>query len=448
MSAGTRVLSGLVLVGLVAGVADAADIGVAAKKIVVVDKLASSGKAKAVFAAKDAGVTKGAGTDTSTIALDLFFGYQGTQGPASGQFVVPPGPSDGEAGWIVNKDTVAKFVNKDAPNGPTGAKVATVKPGTLIKVVGKNLGDQPIDLLGAGAPVTDLCVATIVTNAGEINRHCTLFPLETIAYKEIAGGTGRKLVAKNGLADAACGACGGGLPSTTSTTTSTSTSTTTTTSTSTSSTTSTSIAGTTTSTSSSSSSSTTTPSTTPTTTSTTTSTIIPAGCGNGTLNAGETCDDGNNSNNDGCPANCVILPCTPLAGTSRLVEVSFTPPVGVGIAGLTLILNYPEQKVFMPPAGPQTTIGAANFTPLHPPAEVLIRGADLAPAGSTGSGHAVRGIMGDDAAVPAGPIFRLNFQNCQGAAAPLAGEFNCAIVNAVDQGTNPISGVTCSASLL
>lgn len=165
------------------------------------------------------------------------------------------------------------------------------------------------------------------------------------------------------------------------------------------------------------------------------------------MNAGETCDDGNHSDNDGCPANCFIAACTPVAGSVRQVTVSFTPPPGIDIAALTLLMNYPEQKVFMPPAGPQAQIGAANFVPLYPPAEVFIRGADLAPAGSTGSGHAVRGLMADSTAVPAGPIFQLKFQDCQGAAAPIPGEFNCTVLDATDPFTNQVSGVTCGVTV-
>jgi len=78
---------------------------------------------------------------------------------------------------------------------------------------------------------------------------------------------------------------------------------------------------------------------------------------------------------------------------------------------------------------------------------VFIRGADLAPAGSTGSGHAVRGVMADSTAVPPGPIFQLKFQDCSGAAAPIAGEFNCRVLDASDPFSNPLASVTCSASL-
>jgi hypothetical protein len=165
------------------------------------------------------------------------------------------------------------------------------------------------------------------------------------------------------------------------------------------------------------------------------------------LNPGETCDDGNNDDNDGCPADCFIAACTPIAGTVRPVTVSFTPPAGVNVAGLTLLLNYPEGKVFIPPAGPQVQISATYFVPSYPPANVFIRGADLAPAGSTGSGHAVRGVMADSEAVPPGPIFQLKFQDCEGAAAPLAGEFNCRVLDASDPFSNPLQGVTCGVTL-
>ena len=42
--------------------------------------------------------------------------------------------------WLVNKPTVAKYVNKDAPTGG-GVKVSVLKPMKLIKMVGKSLGD-------------------------------------------------------------------------------------------------------------------------------------------------------------------------------------------------------------------------------------------------------------------------------------------------------------------
>jgi hypothetical protein len=49
--------------------------------------------------------------------------------------------------------------------------------------------------------------------------------------------------------------------------------------------------------------------------------------------------------------------------------------------------------------------------------------------------------------VPHGPVFQLKFQDCQGAAAPIAGEFNCYVLDASDPFSNKLTNVTCSASL-
>jgi hypothetical protein len=55
-----------------------------------------------------------------------------------------------------------------------------------------------------------------VSNGGEINRLCTRFPIDEVAFSSIAQ-TGSELVAKNGVADPNCAVCGGGPPTTTST---------------------------------------------------------------------------------------------------------------------------------------------------------------------------------------------------------------------------------------
>jgi len=172
------------------------EIPVTAKKLIVIDKVATVDKAKVVYVSKDtiAGITKGAGTDPADIEASFAFRYDGSVG----QFAMPQGAS-----WLVNKTTVAKYVNKEAPSGPGGAKVSVVKPGKLIKVVGASLGDTPIDLFAAGIPDGEVSTAYTITNGGETFRFCSAFAPATAVYKEIAGGLGRKLVAKNGAA-AAC----------------------------------------------------------------------------------------------------------------------------------------------------------------------------------------------------------------------------------------------------
>ena len=220
---------------LVVSHALAADIAVTGKKLIIVDKTTTASRAKVVYVSKDrtAGITKGSGTDTSNIdaQFDFFYG----SGSAMGSFVIPAGTNNGTDGWKVNKTSVAKYINKPAPAGPTGAKVAVIKPGKLLKIVGKNLGDSPIDIVTAGGPGAGT-VETIFTinNDAETNRHCTSFPV--CSFKVIAAGTGAKLVCKNGVG----GTCPVPATTTTSTVTTTSTSIATTSSTSSSTTTSTS----------------------------------------------------------------------------------------------------------------------------------------------------------------------------------------------------------------
>jgi len=182
------------IVGAVFGLAEiatAADIPVTSVKLIVVDKLAASAKAKAVFVTKDPAVVKGAGTDPAQIEATLHVAYDG----ASGAFEMPSG-----ANWIVNKGPVAKYVNKLAPMGGA-VNVGVIKPAMLVKVVGKSLGDAPLDIsLAPGGPVY---VAHTVVNGGETNRHCTRF--DACVHQSIAGNTGYKLVCKgSSTGDAAC----------------------------------------------------------------------------------------------------------------------------------------------------------------------------------------------------------------------------------------------------
>jgi hypothetical protein len=133
----------------------------------------------------------------------------------------------------------------------------------------------------------------------------------------------------------------------------------------------------------------------------------------------------------------VVAACTPVAGTVRQVTVSFAPPAGVDVAALTLLMDYPEEKVFMPPAGPQTQIGAANFVPLYPPPSDPRGGSDARGAWARGR-QCGRG---------AGADLPVKFQDCEGATVPSAGEFNCTVLDATDPFTTPVLGVECSVTL-
>ena len=157
---------------------------------------ATASKAKLVFVAKDAAITKGSGIDPATIEVELTVAYG--NGSATGTFLLP----QADAGWIINRSTVAKFLNRSAPTGSTVAKVSLVKPGKLVKLVGKGLGDSPLDLVAAGDPAGPVHTAYCVTNAGE--RICLCSSLTDCTYKSTAAGTGAKLVCRAGTGDPGC----------------------------------------------------------------------------------------------------------------------------------------------------------------------------------------------------------------------------------------------------
>jgi hypothetical protein len=184
----------------------AAEIPVVGKKLILLDKLASAGAAKVVYVSKDpeAGITKGTGTDTGTIGATFYVGYLGVGNTAAGRFSMLPGTFDGDSGWLVNKPAVAKFVNKlDPPGGvPTGVKVAVIKPGKLLKIVGKTLGDDPIDILAAGPPTGEVFTAYCVINEGVESCHCTAF--NNCIFKSVSKGSGAKVSCKTSTGDAAC----------------------------------------------------------------------------------------------------------------------------------------------------------------------------------------------------------------------------------------------------
>jgi hypothetical protein len=187
-----QVFATAVMVGLLAGPAMPADILCKGKKVIIIDNLAG-GKAKVVALTKDGGcgITKGTstGTDPSVISASFFYSYQGNEGVLD----APLGVSDGTKGWLVNKDGIAKYVNKDAGVGGDGTKIFLVKPNRRIKVSGRNLGDSPIDILSAGdltGGSPDLNTSYTITNDGETNRVCSAYDC---TFKLIANDTGAKL---------------------------------------------------------------------------------------------------------------------------------------------------------------------------------------------------------------------------------------------------------------
>jgi hypothetical protein len=181
------VLGGLAVV-FAAGSAMAVEVGITGKKLVIVDKLTAAGKAKIAYVAKDTPANKGA--DTGTISASI--AYQSPTLGSSGGAAMPSG------GFIVNKATVAKYVNKDAPGGAGAVKVAVIKPTKLLKAVLKDLGDAgtKINIYQGGATTNPVDVNTqyTVVDSGGVRKHCGEFT--GCARKIIGGGTGAKVVCK------------------------------------------------------------------------------------------------------------------------------------------------------------------------------------------------------------------------------------------------------------
>jgi cysteine-rich repeat protein len=158
----------------------------------------------------------------------------------------------------------------------------------------------------------------------------------------------------------------------------------------------------------------------------------PTACGNGVVTTPETCDDGNTNNNDNCPSTCAILNCTPDFGSARAVDVSVSS--GNLVAGLTVLLDYPENKVRIPGSGGGVPGGIIT---------------DL-PAGSFGStndlDHAVRQVIAGAFPIADGLLFRVNFEDCLPLMIPAPGAFTCTVLAANDSSSAPLAGVTCSVT--
>ena len=163
----------------------------------------------------------------------------------------------------------------------------------------------------------------------------------------------------------------------------------------------------------------------------------PAVCGNGSVECGETCDDGNTTNFDICPSTCVEQACTPTA-TPVTATVTWNAPASV--AGMTVVVDYPEGKVKVPGIG--STIAPGTFTG-YPSgtshAENIL--------GTTG--YAARVVVSKATAITPRPgtLFVVHTTTCQEAPAAVSGDFTCTVESAfAPDGVTPVAA-TCSVSV-
>jgi hypothetical protein len=174
----------------------AADVGIAAKKLLIKEK----GGGTLLFLAKDPGVVKGAGAADKK-------GPQGLVGEIAAFVGDPAGSVSGAwtlpEPWKKNTEKVAVLAHKTAEGSLRKAKL---KNGKNARVLVKTLGDEGASFFSAAPEALDgLTVVLTVANANDASTHrmCTRFAAADGARIKVKDGRkGRSIVAKNGTATA------------------------------------------------------------------------------------------------------------------------------------------------------------------------------------------------------------------------------------------------------
>jgi hypothetical protein len=123
--------------------------------------------------------------------------------------------------------------------------------------------------------------------------------------------------------------------------------------------------------------------------------------------------------------------CRPRPNDRTIAVVSFAPPEGGLVAGLTMIVDYPEQKVALPGTGTNVPKEAIGGTPTG------------AVVGANDSGTEVKLVLAAPGDLTPGKIAELRFEGCEGAGPVTASDFVCRVVEAADPMTNLVRDVTC-----
>jgi len=130
-----------------------------------------------------------------------------------------------------------------------------------------------------------------------------------------------------------------------------------------------------------------------------------------------------------------IASCPPVDGSSRLFSIDFAPPAGVDVAGITVLVDYPEAQVTIPGSGNAVSVRQSI---LDVPQGAISSPNDL--------DDALREGIASSAALAPGRLFTIQFEDCQGATPPGTGDFSCTVEDASDPAGNTVTGVTCAVS--
>jgi cysteine-rich repeat protein len=161
-------------------------------------------------------------------------------------------------------------------------------------------------------------------------------------------------------------------------------------------------------------------------------------CGNGSIDAGEDCDDGNYVNGDGCPNDCTLVNCT-TDGTQVTANINVTVPAHyMGANVLQVYIEYPEDKIKIPGTGNAQLVFDNYF------ATDAGAGIDLNDLNYgiyiLENGAGVTNIAGL-------PSFgQIEFDHCDLAAAPADTDFDCIVLDASNAG-GTVAGATCTVDV-
>ena len=114
------------------------------------------------------------------------------------------------------------------------------------------------------------------------------------------------------------------------------------------------------------------------------------------------------------------------------MAVRFAAPEGAAVAGLTLLLDYPETSVNLEGSGASVRAGAITDVPSG------------AVSGANDLGNALRQTIGKAGPLVPGLLFKVHFQDCKGAPAARPRDFSCTVEQASDPQANALGGITCS----
>ena len=154
-------------------------------------------------------------------------------------------------------------------------------------------------------------------------------------------------------------------------------------------------------------------------------------CGNGQIDIGEDCDDGNVLDGDNCPSNCRLNTACSVTG-SKTVTVNLTAPASVlPLGALKAYLAYDNTKVNIPGSG-AAAISSVTANAFGESANDL--------------DSAIIVVLDDPTDIGT-PPFSVQFNVCSGASVS-ASDFNCLVEQAGTAAGVNASGVSCSITVM